>query len=324
MKKIKLLFLYASVLLMPTLCIQAFAQSYPSKPIKILVGFSPGGVPDIAARVISQKLTEKWGQSVIVENKLGAGSNIAAQALSTSAPDGYTLLSISSAHAIAPSIYSKLAFDPQKDFNGVTLTSTGPAFVIVSPQLGVNTMGEFLALARAKPGQLNFASAGTGSGSHFAIELLKSQTHIDLVHIPFKGIPEALTETMAGRTHIFISPYATAVQLVKEGKAKAIAVTSLSRVADFPDLPTVSEAGVPGYKWIFWYAILAPAKTPKPILDKLNQEIANILKLTDVKNKFQPLGIDPISNSPEEMDRLIIEEIASFKKLASAAQIKPE
>ena len=302
----------------------SWAQSYPVKPIKILVGFSPGGVPDIAARVIAQKLTDKWGQAVIVENKLGAGSNIAAQVLANSAADGYTLLSISSAHAIAPSIYSKLPFDPQKDFSGVSLTSTGPAFVIVAPNLGVNNMNEFLALARSKPGQLNFASAGTGSGSHFAIELLKSQTNIDLVHIPFKGIPEALTETMAGRTHIFISPYATAVQLVKEGKAKAIAVTSTTRVMDFPDLPTVAESGVPGYKWIFWYAMLAPAKTPKAILDKLHSEIASILKMNDVKQKFVPLGIDPVSNTPEEMDRLIAEEIASFKKLAHAAQIKPE
>ena len=302
----------------------SWAQNYPFKPIKILVGFSPGGVPDIAARVIAQKLTDKWGQAVIVENKLGAGSNIAAQVLANSAADGYTLLSISSAHAIAPSIYSKLPFDPQKDFSGVSLTSTGPAFVIVAPNLGVNNMNEFLALARSKPGQLNFASAGTGSGSHFAIELLKSQTNIDLVHIPFKGIPEALTETMAGRTHIFISPYATAVQLVKEGKAKAIAVTSTTRVMDFPDLPTVAESGVPGYKWIFWYAMLAPAKTPKAILDKLHSEIASILKMNDVKQKFVPLGIDPVSNTPEEMDRLIAEEIASFKKLAHAAQIKPE
>jgi len=307
-----------------SICFNALAQPYPSKPIKILVGFSPGGVPDIAARVIAQKLTEKWGQPVIVENKLGAGSNIAAQALSTSASDGYTLLSISSAHAIAPSIYSKLPFDSQKDFSGVSLTSTGPAFVIVSPQLGVNTMGEFLALARSKPGQLNFASAGTWSGSHFAIELLKSKANIDLVHIPFKGIPEALTDTIAGRTHIFISPYATAVQLVKEGKAKAIAVTSVSRVSDFPDLPTVSESGVPGYKWIFWYAILAPAKTPKPILEKLHMEIASILNIPEVKHKFQPLGIDPVSNTPDEMDRLITDEIANFKKLAMTAQIKPE
>ena len=324
MKKKKSLLMHIIFLVFASLCFNISAQPYPSKPIKILVGFSPGGVPDIAARVIAQKLIEKWGQPVIVENKLGAGSNIAAQALSTSAADGYTLLSISSAHAIAPSIYSKLPFDSQKDFSGVSLTSTGPAFVIVPAQLGVNTMGEFLALARSKPGQLNFASAGTGSGSHFAIELLKSKANIDLVHVPFKGIPEALTDTIAGRTHIFISPYATAVQLVKDGKAKAIAVTSVSRVADFPDLPTVSESGVPGYKWIFWYAILAPAKTPKPILEKLHHEIASILNITEVKNKFQPLGIDPVSNTPDEMDRLITEEIVNFKELAMAAQIKPE
>lgn len=324
MKTIQLMIRSILIILFISSSLTLCAQTYPSKPIKILVGFSPGGVPDIAARVIAQKLSDKWGQAVIVENKLGAGSNIAAQVLANSAADGYTLLSVSSAHAIAPSIYNKLPFDPQKDFNGISLTSTGPAFVIVSPQLGVNTMSEFIALARAKPGQLNFASAGTGSGSHFAIELLKAQTNIDLVHIPFKGIPEALTETIAGRTHIFISPYATAVQLVKDGKAKAIAVTSTSRVADFPDLPTVSESGVPGYKWIFWYAMLAPAKTPKVILDKLHLEIASILKMNDVRQKFQPLGIDPVSNTPEEMDRLIADEINTFKKLALAAQIKPE
>ena len=303
----------------------AVAQTpYPQKPVKILVGFTPGGVPDIAARLLAQKWSDQWKQAVTVENRLGAGSNVAAQVLSQSAPDGYTLLSISSAHAIAPAIYSKLSFDPQKDFSGISLTATGPALVIVSPQLGVNTLAELIALARAKPGQLNYASAGTGSGSQFAAELLKAQAGIQMVHVPFKGIPEALTDTIAGRTHLFISPYASAIQLVKDGKAKAIAVTSTQRMAETPDLPTVSEAGLPGYKWIFWYGLLAPAKTPRAIIDKINADLIAVLKQSEVKQRLTPLGIEPATNTPDEMDKLIAEEIANFKKLATQAQIQIE
>jgi tripartite-type tricarboxylate transporter receptor subunit TctC len=299
-------------------------EIYPSKAIKILVGFTPGGGPDITARFLSAKLNEAWKQPVVVENRVGAGSNIAAQALATSAPDGYTLLSVSSAHAVAPAIYAKLPFDAQKDFSGITLTATGPALVIVAPNLGVKTMAEFIALAKAKPGQLNFASAGKGSGSHFAVELLKSQAGIDMVHVPYKGIPEALTETIAGRVQVFIAPYASAINLVKEGKAIAIAVTSTKRVPEMPDLPTVAEANLPGYEWVFWYGLLAPAKTPKAILDKINAEVVNILKQPEVRQRFAPLGISPVTSSPEDFDKLITSEITAFNRLAKAANIKPE
>jgi tripartite-type tricarboxylate transporter receptor subunit TctC len=306
---------------------QAAAQAsdpYPSKTIRILVGFTPGGGPDITARFLATKLGENWKQPVIVENRVGAGSNIAAQALANSAPDGYTLLSVSSAHAVAPAIYAKLPFDAQKDFAGVTLTATGPALVIVAPNQGIKTVSDLIALAKSKPGQLNFASAGKGSGSHFAVELLKSQAGIDMVHIPYKGIPEALTETMAGRVQVFIAPYASAINLVKDGKAIAIAVTSQKRMAELPDLPTVAEAGVPGYEWVFWYGLLAPAKTPKAIVDKLQAEVANILKQPEVRQRFAPLGFAPVTNSPEEFDKLIANEIANFTRLAKAANIKPE
>jgi tripartite-type tricarboxylate transporter receptor subunit TctC len=305
----------------------ALAQSvdpYPSKTIRILVGFTPGGVPDITARYLATKLAENWKQAVVVENRLGAGSNVAAQALANAPADGYTLLSISSAHAVAPAIYAKLPFDAQKDFAGVTLTSTSPALVIVAPNQGIKTIADLIALAKAKPGQLNFASAGKGSGSHFAVELLKSQTGIDIVHIPYKGIPEALTETIAGRVQVFISPYASAVNLVKEGKAIAIAVTSPKRIPEMPELPTVAEAGVPGYEWVFWYGVLAPAKTPRAIVDKLQAEIATILKQPEVRQRFAPLGITAAINSPEEFDKLIANEIANFHRLAKAANIKPE
>jgi len=319
-------FALLGVLLWP--CHWALAQNnaanYPQKPIKILVGFSPGGVPDIVARVLAPKFTDSWKQAVVVENKLGAGSNVAAQAAATSAPDGYTLLSISSAHAISPAIYNKLPYDASKDFSGITLTATGPALVIVSPELNVNSMKEFIALAKSKPGQLNYSSAGIGSGSQFAAELLKSQAGIDLTHIPFKGIPEALTDTMAGRTHLFISPYASAINLVREGKAKAIAVTSTSRVADLPNLPTVAESGVPGYKWIFWYGLVAPANTPRDIVQKLQAEVVAALKQPQVTQRFSTLGIEAVTNTPEAFDQMIKDEVQLFKKLASAAGIKAD
>lgn len=300
------------------------ASSYPQKPIKILVGFSPGGVPDIVARVLAPKFTDDWKQPVIVENRLGAGSNIAAQAVATSAPDGYTLLSISSAHAISPAIYNKLPYDATKDFSGITLTATGPALVIVSPELNVSNMREFIALAKSKPGQLNYSSAGVGSGSQFAAELLKAQAGIDLVHIPFKGIPEALIDTMAGRTHLFISPYASAINLVREGKAKAIAVTSTSRVADLPNLPTVTESGVQGYKWIFWYGLVAPANTPRDIVQKIQVEVVAALKQPQVTQRFGSLGIDAVTSSPESFDQLIKDEVQLFKKLAADSGIKAD
>ena len=300
------------------------ASSYPQKPIKILVGFSPGGVPDIVARVLAPKFTDDWKQPVIVENRLGAGSNIAAQAVATSAPDGYTLLSISSAHAISPAIYNKLPYDATKDFSGITLTATGPALVIFSPELNVSNMREFIALAKSKPGQLNYSSAGVGSGSQFAAELLKAQAGIDLVHIPFKGIPEALTDTMAGRTHLFISPYASAINLVREGKAKAIAVTSTSRVADLPNLPTVTESGVQGYKWIFWYGLVAPANTPRDIVQKIQVEVVAALKQPQVTQRFGSLGIDAVTSSPESFDQLIKDEVQLFKKLAADSGIKAD
>ena len=303
---------------------QNIAANYPQKPIKILVGFSPGGVPDIVARVLAPKFTDTWKQAVVVENKLGAGSNVAAQTVATSAPDGYTLLSISSAHAISPAIYNKLPYDASKDFSGITLTATGPALVIVSPELNVNSMKEFIALAKSKPGQLNYSSAGIGSGSQFAAELLKSQAGIDLTHIPFKGIPEALTDTMAGRTHLFISPYASAINLVREGKAKAIAVTSTSRVTDLPNLPTVAESGVPGYKWIFWYGLVAPANTPRDVVQKLQTEVVAALKQPQVTQRFSTLGIEAVTNTPEAFDQMIKDEVQLFKKLASAAGIKAD
>jgi tripartite-type tricarboxylate transporter receptor subunit TctC len=299
------------------------AQSYPNKPIKIVIGFSPGGGPDISARAIGQKMTEKWGQSVIVENRPGAGSNIATQVVATAKPDGYTLLSVSNAFAIAPAIYSKLPFDTLKDLEGITLTATGSALVLVSPNFKVNSMAELIALAKKDPGKYSFSSAGIGSGSHFAVEILKSKTGTDFLHVPTKGIPEGITEVLSGRVDFFISPYASAINMVRDGRAKAIAITSLQRGREFPNLPAVAET-VPGYKWEFWYGLIAPMNTPKEILQQIAQEVKRINDTQDIKDRYAGLGLEPISNTPDEFDKMIRSEVNEFTRIAKAAKISAE
>jgi tripartite-type tricarboxylate transporter receptor subunit TctC len=288
-----------------------------------VIGFSPGGGPDISARAIGQKMTEKWGQSVIVENRPGAGSNIATQVVATAKPDGYTLLSVSNAFAISPAIYSKLPFDTLKDLEGITLTATGSALVLVSPNFKVNSMAELIALAKKDPGKYSFSSAGIGSGSHFAVEILKSKTGTDFLHVPTKGIPEGITEVLSGRVDFFISPYASAINMVRDGRAKAIAITSLQRGREFPNLPAVAET-VPGYKWEFWYGLIAPMNTPKEILQQIAQEVKRINDTQDIKDRYAGLGLEPISNTPDEFDKMIRAEVNEFTRIAKAAKISAE
>jgi len=302
----------------------ARADNYPTRQVKIVVGFSPGGGPDITARLLGQKFSEKWGQSVVVENKPGAGANIASQLVASSKPDGYTLLSVSNAFAISPAIYSKLPFDPMKDFDAITTTATGPALLIVSPNLKINTVAELISLAKKQPGKLTFSSAGVGSGSHFGAELLKANAGLELLHIPTKGIPEALTEVISGRVDFFISPYASAVAMVRDGRAKAIGITSIKRFKEFPDLPTLSESGAPGYKFEFWYGLLAPANTPKEILAQIASEVKRVNELPDVKERYQSLGIEPVSGTPEQFDKLIENEIKDLTRVAKLAKISAD
>lgn len=300
------------------------ADRYPEKPIRIVIGFTPGGGPDITARYIAQKLGESWKQPVVTDNRPGAGGIIAAQTVANANADGYTLLSVSSAHAVAPAIYDKLPYDTLRDFTGITLTASGPTLLIVSPALNVKSAGDLIALAKSKPGQFNFSSAGVGSGTHFAAELFRSMAGIDVVHVPFKGIPEALTETMTGRVQFFFSPFASAIGLVKDGKARAIGVTGAKRMAQYPDIPTVAESGLPGYRWDFWYGLLAPSKTPRAVIVRLNQEITRILGEPEVRQRWAPLGIEPTPGSPEQFNKLVAEEIAALTKIARASNIKAQ
>lgn len=300
------------------------AAGFPGKPIRIVVGFTPGGVPDITARFIAQKLTENWKQQVVVDNRPGAGGTMAANIVANANPDGYTLLSVSNAHAVAPAVYAKLPYDTLKDLAGVTMTAKGPALLLVSPALGVKSAKELIALAKSRPGQFNFSSAGVGSGTHFAAELFKNMAGIDVVHVPFKGIPEAITETMSGRVQFFLSPLASAINLVKEGKVPAIGVTSTQRIPQLPDLPTVAESGLPGYRFEFWYGLLAPAKTPRTIVARLNREITGILNQPEVRNRWVSLGAEPAPTTPGQFDKLIAEEIATLTKLARASNIRAD
>jgi tripartite-type tricarboxylate transporter receptor subunit TctC len=302
----------------------AAAADYPAKPIRIVIGFTPGGGPDITARYVAQKLTETWKQQVIVDNRPGAGGTIAANMVARSGADGSTLLSVSSAHAVAAAIYSKLPYDTLKDFAGITETASSSYLLVVAPSLGIVSVGELLAAARAKPGQLNFSSAGVGSGTHFAGEMFKAMAGIDVVHIPFKGIPESITETMTGRVQFFMAPIANAVNLVRDGKLTALAVSSAKRDALLPDVPTVAEAGVAGYESILWFGLLTSSAVPRPIVAKLNREIVRILKDGETHKRFAPIGMTPRPMSAEEFDRLIRDDVAVFTRIARAANIKAD
>ena len=297
---------------------------YPERPVRIVVGFTPGGGPDITARYIAQKLGERLKQPVVVDNRPGAGGTLGALTVIRANPDGYTLLSVSSAHAVAPAIYDKLPFDTRKDFAGITQTANSRYLLVVAPSLGVKSLKELLSLARNKPGQLNFSSAGLGSGTHFAAEQFKSMARINVVHIPFKGIPEALAETMTGRVQFFMAPIANAVGLAKEGKLVALGVSSAQRDPLLPDVPTIAEAGVPGYQSVLWFGLLTSAKVPHPIITLLNREITLILGQPDTRARWMPIGLEPKPTTPAEFDRLIAEDIAAFTGIARAANIKAQ
>jgi tripartite-type tricarboxylate transporter receptor subunit TctC len=302
----------------------SIAQDYPTKPIRILVGFSAGSTTDILARTVGQKMNEAWGQPVLVDNRPSAGGVVASSAVAAAAPDGHTLLVVSAGHAATAAMFTKLPYDTLKDFAGVSRIANVPSILVVSPALGVTSVQDLIAFARSRPGQLNFSSPGVGSANHLGGELFKTLAGIQAAHVPYKGIPEAMTAVVSGSVQFNFSPVVNALPLVRDGKLLALAASTGKRSAILPDVPTVEEAGVAGYAFDPWFGILAPAKTPAALLAKLAREIARIVELPDVKERLHSLGADAAPTTPEAFDAHVRTEVAKFEKIVRDAGIKPE
>jgi len=298
--------------------------AYPSRPVRVVVPFTPGGQPDIVARLIAPTLTNALGQQFVVDNRPGAGSVVGSRIVAAAAPDGHTLLSISAAHVVAPAVRAKTGYDTLRDFAGVTMMANAAYYLVVPVSLEAKSVKELIALAKAKPGQLNFTSAGTGSSTHFGGEMFKAAAGIDIVHVPHKGIPEALTDTMTGRVHLFMAPFGASAGLVRDGKLRALAVSTPKRTRMNPELPTIAEAGLPGFRYDSWNALFAPAKTPRAIIDRLNREVARALKAPDAEKRLHAIGIEPTVTTPAELDRFVAAELKQSLALAKKAGIKPE
>jgi tripartite-type tricarboxylate transporter receptor subunit TctC len=299
----------------------AAAQNYPAQRVTIVVPFSAGSITDGLARILADKLGDMWKQQVIVENKPGIpGTTGVAKA----APDGYTLMLTSNGHTIAGAITKSLQFDPVKDFAGVTQVASVPLVAIVPPDLPAKTLKEFIDLAKQKPGMLNFSSAGVASTSYLSAELFKQLAKINIVHVPFRGAPEAVTAVVRGDVQMYFAPIPASVDLSATKKVRAIAINSAKRVPQLPDVPTIAEAAVPDYKYDSWFGVLAPAATPKPILNKVSQDIATVLKMPDVADKLIKQGSIPVSNTPEQFSLILKNDTERYTKLLKDAGIEPQ
>jgi len=302
----------------------AAGQGYPSKPVRLVVPFTAGSATDILARTYGQKLSEMWSQPVVVDNRPGAGGTIGAAVVAKSAPDGYTLLVHSAAQAYNPSIYPSLPYDTVKDFIDVVPLGGQPNVLVVAPSSGIKTVAELIAQAKQKPGQLNFGSAGTGSGTHINGEKFKLAAGIDVVHIPYKGTPEALTDTIAGRVTYFFSPISAALPFVRDGKLVALAVSTAKRSSALPNVPTVAEAGLPGFDYSLWVGLFAPTGTPADVIDKIARDVRTVAQSADVKERFAALGAEPMPMTPIEFKQFVDTEIAESAKVVKAAGIKAQ
>jgi tripartite-type tricarboxylate transporter receptor subunit TctC len=311
--------LAASVLSLP---IEA-ATAFPNKPIRIIVAYTPAGTTDILARAIGQKMSETWGQPVIVDNRAGAAGNIGTEVAARSTPDGHTLImGTAGTHGINVSLYRKLSWHPVNDFAPVSLSAMVPNIMVVNNSLPVKNVREFVAHVKANPGKLSYGSPGNGSTAHLSMELFKSMTGSNIVHIPYKGSAGVLADVMGGQIAVTIDNMPPYLPQVKAGKIRALAVSTTKRSAAVPDLPTIAEAGVPGYDSGSWFGLLAPAKTPKAVVDQLSAESARILKLPEVSKRISELGAEPVGSTPEQFAELIKTEIAKWAKVIKDANVE--
>ena len=301
----------------------AHAQNYPVKAIRFVVPFPPGGPLDISARAIGLKLTEAWKQPVIIDNRPGAGGNIGADNVAKSAPDGYTLLmGAVSTHAINPNLYSKMPYDALRDFAPITLVTTVPNVLVVHPSVPAKNVRELIALARARPGQLNFASGSTGSTGHLAGELFKVMAGVEMVHVPYKGAAPAVTDLVAGQVSLMFDNLASALPQIKAGRTRALAVTTLARSAMVSDLPTIDESGLKGFDLSTWFGVFAPAGVPPPLLGALHREITRALDTADLRSRLAAIGAQPTPNTPEAFAAFIKAEHAKYAQVIKASGAK--
>ena len=312
----KTLIILLNVCVSLSICGVAMAQAYPNKTVRLVVPQSAGGGADILARSVAEKLSKAWGVQVIVDNRLGAAGIIGTQLVAQAAPDGYTLLmGAISTHAINRGLYRNLPYDPVKDFVPITMIASAPLLVVVHPSLPVKSVQELIALARAKPGQLSFASAGSGNSTHLAGEMFKMLANVDILHVPYKGATPAEIDLMAGHASLMFSSILSAMPHSNAGRMRALAVTSARRTSVMPELPTVAESGLAAYDVNPWYGLFAPAGTPREIVDKINREVLGILQLPDVKERFATLGADPAGTTPGEFATFINVEIEKWTRV---------
>jgi len=305
--------------------VTAAAQDYPTKPIRFVVPFPPGGGNDTMARTIGYKLTEAWGQQVVIDNRAGAGGIIGAETAARSAPDGYTLfLGGVASHGINPNLHAKLGYDPVKDFAPVSLIAAAPLILVVHPSVQAKSVKELIQLAKAKPGALNFASNGKGGSSHLAAEMFMMMTATDMVHVPYKGLSPALTDLLSGQVQLMFSSTVAILPQVRAGKLRPLALTGAKRSPAMADIPTVAESGVTGYETASWYGVLAPAGTPRAIVNKLSREIVRIVQLPELRERMAAEGADPVGGSPEEFAAHIKRELARWSKVVKQARLQAE
>ena len=313
--------LLGAILITP---LTAAAQQYPTKAIRFVVPFAPGGGTDIIGRVVAQALNDALGQPVVVDNRGGAGSTLGTEIVAKSPADGYTILFGNISLAFNATLYTKLRYDTIRDLAPISLSAVQPNILVIHPGLPAKNLKEFIELARANPGKYNYASAGTGSGTHLAAELLKLQTKIDIVHVPYKGTGPALTDLLGGQINMMVSTFASALPHVKSGRMRALGVTTVKRSPAAPDVPTLIEGGVAGYDYSTWYGLLAPAGTPKPIIDMLNASNRKVLARDDIKQKLESQGVDPIVNTPAEFSTYMKSETEKWGKVVKATGAKAE
>jgi tripartite-type tricarboxylate transporter receptor subunit TctC len=315
----------ATCVLVALLSPQVCAQAYPSKSVKMVVGFPPGGGTDILARIVAQRLAETWGQSVIVENRPGASATIAASAVAQAAPDGYTLsMGQLTPNAIAPALFPKLPYDAARDFVPIILVGTSPNILVVNPSVAAKDVTELAALAKSQPGKLTYASSGAGSLQHIAAEMFKSVAGVDIVHVPFKGSGQAVIDLISGQVDMNFDSIPAVIQHVKSGKLRAIAVTAAKRASAFPEIPSIAESGYPDYDLTTWWGLFAPAGTPPEIVARIHRDTLAALQNPEVKERFAALSVDPGGGTSREFATYVRDEIAKYDKLVKRLNIKIE